>query len=106
MSKIEKDRIAAQLRKLPKEEWDEIFHTLAASQKQPKPQVEVLAPDELPSLSEEEKKRVLEQIKDLSEEEREKVLRTLRDKRSKDAPKGKVVKGKKKFVVDDSEDTD
>jgi len=106
LSKTEKDRIAAQLRKLPKEEWDEIFHTLAASQKQPKPQVEVLAPDELPSLSEEEKQRVLEQIKDLSEEERQKVLRTLRDKRSKDAPKGKVVKGKKKFVIDESEDAE
>jgi len=106
LSKIEKDRIAAQLRKLPKEEWDEIFHTLAASQKQPTPQVEVLAPDELPSLSEEEKKRVLEEIKDLSEEEREKVLRTLRDKQSKDAPKGKVVKGKKKFVIDESEDAE
>ncbi|MFX1299843.1 MAG: hypothetical protein ACFFAL_00225 [Promethearchaeota archaeon] len=105
LSKTEKDRIAAQLRKLPKEEWAEIFLTLAASQKQPKPQVEVLAPDELPSLSEEEKQRVLEEIKDLTEEERQKVLRTLREKRSEDAPKGTVVKGKKKFIVDESEDT-
>jgi hypothetical protein len=105
LSNIEKTRIAAQLRKLPKEEWDEIFHTLAASQKQPTPQVEVLAPDEFPSLSEEEKQRVLEQIKDLSEEEREKVLQTLRDKRAEGAPKGKVVKGKKEFVIDDSSES-
>ena len=105
LSRIEKERIAAQLRKLPKEEWDEIFLTLAASQKQPMPRVETLGPDELPSLSDEEKKRLLEEIKNLSDEERQKVLQTFREKRSEDAPKGKVVKGKKKFVIDDSSES-
>ncbi len=105
LSRIEKERIAAQLRKLPKEEWDEIFLTFAASQKLPMSQVEVLGPDELPSLSEEERKRLLEEIKDLSEEERQKVLQTFREKRSEDAPKGKVVKGKKEFVIDDSSES-
>ncbi|MFX0078041.1 MAG: hypothetical protein ACFE8O_02270 [Candidatus Hermodarchaeota archaeon] len=105
LSRIEKERIAAQLRKLPKEDWDEIFLTLAASQKLPMPQVKVLGPDELPSLSEEEKKRLLEEIKDLSDEERQKVLQTFRDKRSKDTPKGKVVKGKKEYIIDDSSES-
>jgi hypothetical protein len=105
LSKTEKTRIAAQLRKLPKEDWDEIFLTLAASQKLPMPQVEILGPDEFPSLSEEERKRLLEEIKDLSAEEQQKVLRTFRDKRSKDSPKGKVVKGKKKFIIDDSSES-
>lgn len=104
LSQIEKQRIAAQLRKIPKEEWDEIFHTLAVSDK---PQVikdEILRPDEFPSLSEAERQRVLDEIRDLTPEEQQKVLSTLREKKDKDAPKGKVVKGKKKFVVGDSED--
>ncbi len=105
ITRIEKERIAAQLRKLPKEDWDEIFITLAESQKLPTPQVEILGPDELPSLSEEEKKRLLDEIKDLSDEERQKVLQTFRDKRSQDIPKGKVVKGKKEYVIDDSSDS-
>ncbi len=104
LSSIEKQRIAAQLRKLPKEEWDEVFHTLAVSDK---PQVikdEMLGPDEFPALSEAERQRVLDEIRDLTPEEQQKVLSTLREKKDKDMPKGKVVKGKKKFVMDDSEE--
>jgi hypothetical protein len=102
LSQIEKQRIAAQLRKLPKEEWDEIFHTLAVSDKPPVVEEELLRPDEFPSLSKDERQRVLEEIRDLSPEERRKVLSTLREKKAKDVPKGKVVKGKKEFHVDDS----
>ncbi|MFX1491294.1 MAG: hypothetical protein ACFFBU_03480, partial [Promethearchaeota archaeon] len=104
LSSIEKQRIAAQLRKLPKEEWDEVFHTLAVSDK---PQVikdEMLGPDEFPALSEAERQRVLDELRDLTPEEQQKVLSTLREKKDKDMPKGKVVKGKKKFVMDDSEE--
>ena len=105
LSNIEKARIAAQLRKMPKGDWDEIFHTLAIAETPVAVTVEdELAPDEYPSLTEEERQKVLEEIKDLSPEERQKVLQTLREKRTETTPKGKVVKGKKEFVVDDSKD--
>jgi hypothetical protein len=105
LSNIEKARIAAQLRKMPKEDWDEIFHTLAIAEQPVAVTVEdELAPDEFPSLTEEERQKVLEEIKDLTPEERQKVLKTLREKQDEKTPKGKLVKGKKEFVVDDSKD--
>ncbi len=105
LSDIEKARIAAQLRKLPKEDWDEIFQTLAIADTPASVTVEdELGPDEFPSLTEKERHKVLETIKDLTEEERQKVLRTLRKKQPAKTSDGKVVKGKKKFVIDDSKD--
>ncbi|MHA2313837.1 MAG: hypothetical protein ACXACF_00895 [Candidatus Hermodarchaeia archaeon] len=106
LSETEKNRVAKQLRQLPPEEWEEIFHTLAVSEKPEVITPELLAPDEFPSLTEEERRRVLEEIKDLSEEEQRKVLSTLREKRPEDVPKGKVVKGKKKFKVDDVDESE
>lgn len=44
------------------------------------------------------------EIKDLSEEERRKVLSTLREKRPEDVPKGKVVKDKKEYKIDDADE--
>ncbi len=104
MSSTEKQRIAAQLRKLPKEDWDEIFHTLAIAETPQLVAVEdELGPDEFPTLTDEERQKVLDEIKDLSDEEKQKVLSTLRERQSKVSPEGKVVKGKKKFVIDDSD---
>ncbi|MFX1565222.1 MAG: collagen binding domain-containing protein [Promethearchaeota archaeon] len=104
LSDTEKTRIAAQLRKIPKEDWNEIFDTLAISQAPQTVEVpEPLRPDELPSLTKEEREKLMDEIKDLTEEERQKVLRTIRDKRDADAPKGKRIKGKTDFVIDDKE---
>jgi hypothetical protein len=107
LSTTEKERIAQQLRKVPHEEWNEIFGTLAIAEK---PEViskdEILRPDELPAITEEERQKLLEELKDLSEEERQKVLQTFREKRTKDTAEGEVVKGKKKFDVDESADED
>ncbi|MFX1508957.1 MAG: hypothetical protein ACFFBR_01500 [Promethearchaeota archaeon] len=101
LSDIEKTRIAAQLRKLPKEDWNEIFETLAMSHAPQTVQApEPLGPAELPSLTKEEREKLMEEIKDLTEDERQKVLKTLREKRDDDAPKGKRIKGKKDFVID------
>ncbi|MFX1577038.1 MAG: hypothetical protein ACFFCF_07670 [Promethearchaeota archaeon] len=105
LSTFEKERIAQQLRALPKEEWGEIFSTLAIAEK---PQVisedETLRPDELPAITEEERQKLLEELKELTEEERQKVLQTFREKKTKDTAEGKVVKSKKDFRVDDSKD--
>jgi hypothetical protein len=105
LSKVEKERIAAQLRKMPKEDWDEIFQTLAIAGT-PKVVIgtEKLRPDEFPSLTVEERQKVLEEIKGLSDEERQKVLKTFREKRTDSVTKGKVIKEKKDFVIDESED--
>ncbi|MFX1576403.1 MAG: hypothetical protein ACFFCF_04445, partial [Promethearchaeota archaeon] len=105
LGKLEKERIAAQLRKIPKEDWEEIFQTLAIADKpQAETVEEVLGPAEFPSLTEKERQKLLEELKDLSDEERQKVLQTFREKRSKDIPKGKIVKDKKEFIIDDSDD--
>jgi hypothetical protein len=101
LSMPEKQRIAAQLRQLPPEDWDEIFRTLSASESKPVPQVEVLGPDEFPSLTPEEREKVLSELEGLSEKEREKVLQTLREKKTEKPAGGKRVKDKKKFVIDD-----
>jgi predicted HAD superfamily phosphohydrolase len=96
LSDIEKTRIAAQLRKMPKEDWDEIFDTLAISQvSKEELEPEVLRPDEFPSLTEEERRKVLEQIEGLTDEEREKVLKTFREKHDKPKSEGKSAKEKK-----------
>lgn len=105
LSKLEKERIAAQLRKIPKEDWEEIFQTLATADKPSAETVEEkLGPAEFPSLTEKEREKLLDELKDLSDEERQKVLQTFREKRSKDVPKGKIVKDKKEFIIDDSDD--
>ncbi|MFW9830514.1 MAG: hypothetical protein ACFFD8_01885 [Candidatus Thorarchaeota archaeon] len=105
LSNAEKDRIAKQLRLVPKEEWEEIFSTLAVSGA---PEVikdeELIRPDEFPSITEEERQKLLEELKDLTDEERQKVLSTFREKQTEETAKGKVVKGKKDFVIDKSED--
>ncbi|MFX1581616.1 MAG: hypothetical protein ACFFCJ_05290 [Promethearchaeota archaeon] len=105
LSSNEKERIAKQLRNVPQEEWSEIFSTLAIAEK---PQVvsddEILRPDELPIITEEERHKLLEELKDLTEEERHKVLQTFREKKTKDTAEGKVVKGKKRFQVDEPDD--
>lgn len=106
LSGAEKERIAQQLRHLPQEEWEEIFQTLATSDKPDVITEEDLAPDELPSLSEEERQQLLEDLKGLTEEERRKVLRTFREKHAEDVPKGQVVKGKKKFRIDKTDETE
>jgi hypothetical protein len=102
LSTAEKARITQQLSKVPPDEWDEIFSTLAIADK---PEVisedEILRPDELPTITEEERQKLLEELKDLSEEERKKVLQTFREKRTKETAEGKVVKGKKKFEIND-----
>ncbi len=104
LTDIEKARIAAQLRKMPKEDWNEIFDTLAISQAPSAIQApESLGPDEFPSLTKEEREKLLEEIKDLSDEERQKVLQTFREKKTKESAEGKVSKGKKKFEVDESD---
>ncbi|MFX1491681.1 MAG: hypothetical protein ACFFBU_05425 [Promethearchaeota archaeon] len=106
LSKSEKERIAKQLRQVPKKEWDEIFYTLSVSSK---PELvkdeELLRPDEFPAITAEERERLLEELKDLTDEERQKVLRTFREKHAEKPPKGKVVKGKKKFTDDESEES-
>ncbi|MFX1317535.1 MAG: hypothetical protein ACFE9O_00200 [Promethearchaeota archaeon] len=90
LSDLEKTRIAAQLRKMPKEDWDEIFDTLAISQVSREDlEPEILRPDEFPSLTEEERRKILEQIEGLTDEEREKVLKTFREKHDKPKSKGK-----------------
>jgi hypothetical protein len=105
LSQTEKTRIAAQLRKMPKEDWDEIFQTLAIAEKPKTVTVEEeLGPADFPTLTKVEREKVLEELKGLSEEERQKVLRTLREKESKGSPQEKVVKGKKEFVIDESDD--
>lgn len=105
LSKMEKERVAAQLRELPKEEWDEIFQTFAKAPSPPKFEEERTRPDEFPELTPEERKRVLAELRDLSEEEREKVMKTLREKKSKTPPQKKIMKGKKEFVVDEDDET-
>ena len=96
LSETEKVRIAAQLRKMPKEDWDEIFDTLAISQVSKEDlEPEVLRPDEFPSLTEEERRKVLEQIEGLTDEEREKILKTLREKHDKRESKEKSAKEKR-----------
>ncbi|MFW9935508.1 MAG: hypothetical protein ACFFDU_08430, partial [Candidatus Thorarchaeota archaeon] len=105
LSRLEKERIAAQLRKIPKEDWEEVFQTLAIADKpQAETVEEVLGPAEFPSLTEKERQKLLDELKDLSDEERQKVLQTFREKRSRDVPKGKIVKDKKEFIIDDSDD--
>ncbi len=105
LSKAEKDRITKQLRNVPKEEWEEVFNTLAIASK---PEViegdEVLRPDELPAITVEEREKLLEELKGLSEEERRKVLQTFREKKTKETAEGEVVKGEKEFEVDESDD--
>jgi hypothetical protein len=105
LSDVEKSRITKQLRTVPQEEWDEIFNTLAISEK---PEVipgdEILGPNELPSITKEEREKLLEELKDLTEEERQKVLQTFREKKTKETATGEVVKGKKKFKVDDADE--
>ncbi|MFX1565221.1 MAG: hypothetical protein ACFFCH_04460 [Promethearchaeota archaeon] len=104
LSSNEKERITQQLRHVPQEEWGEIFSTLAIAEK---PQVisddEILRPDELPAITEEERHKLLEELKNLTEEERQKVLQTFREKRTKEAADGKAVKGKKESEIDESD---
>jgi hypothetical protein len=105
LSKTEKARIAKQLRQVPRKEWDEIFHTLAVSES---PEVikdeDLVGSDEFPAITAEERERLLEELKDLSEEERQKVLSTFREKHAEKPPKGKIVKGKKDFELDESDE--
>ncbi|MFX1244049.1 MAG: hypothetical protein ACFE8F_03750, partial [Promethearchaeota archaeon] len=65
---------------------------------------EILGPDEFPSLTEEERTKLLEELKDLSDEEKRKVLSTFREKHTVETAKGKIVKGKKTIETDESED--
>ncbi|MDO8056096.1 MAG: hypothetical protein Q6361_04480, partial [Candidatus Hermodarchaeota archaeon] len=108
LSDVEKERIANQLRHLPREEWDEVFSTLAVAAKPEVVKVEeeeeLLSPTEFPSLTKEEREKLLEELKGLSEEERQKALSVFREKRTDETANGKSVKGKKKIEVNEAKD--
>jgi len=110
LSDAEKDRITTQLRNLPPEEWDEVFSTLAVAAK---PEVikveeeeEILSPTDFPSLTKEEREKLLEELKDLSAEERQKALSVFREKRTDETAQGKLTSGKKKAEADEGKDAE
>jgi hypothetical protein len=104
LGKEEKERLFRQLSALPKEEWNDVFAALAEASKSAKPATPKLSPDEFPTLTEEERQKLLRDLADLAPEEREKVLKTLKAKHPEvkdEAAQSGEVKGKPKPVEDE-----
>jgi hypothetical protein len=100
LGKEEKERLFRQLSSLPKAEWDAVFAALAESGKSAKPAESKVLPDELPSITEEERAELMRDLAHLGPEEREKVLKTLKAKHGEvnEGPESKSVKEKREVA--------